>query len=248
MKQFTLLFVLFLFTAVACATEPETVTVVETVMSEVTVEVEVTREVVVEQEVEVTREVVVEQEVEVTREVVVEQEVEVTRVVEVEVMVTATEEPTPEATATATPAPVPTSPPAPAAPPAPPAPSADARLLDSMLNVRSNLQSFGGMIDRAINEGFVSCEDIVDTYDAVVLAPTYDVSSASVVTQGAYPAYRLAIQTFADGAWDMTQNCRDFLANPSYGEIGFQQWGSARANVNNALDVLHPAIQAMGGE
>jgi hypothetical protein len=233
MKQFTLLFVLFLFTAVACATEPETVTVVETVMSEVTVEVEVTREVVVEQEVEVTR------------EVVVEQEVEVTRVVEVEVMVTATEEPTPEATATATAAPQPA---APTAPPAPPAPSADALLLDSMLNVRSNLQSFGGMIDRAINEGFVSCEDIVDTYDAVVLAPTYDVSSASVVTQGAYPAYRLAIQTFADGAWDMTQNCRDFLANPSYGEIGFQQWGAARANVNNALDVLHPAIQAMGGE
>ena len=241
MKKYSLLFAL-LFMVTACASEPETETIMVTVMSEVTVEVEVTREVMVESEVEVTREVMVESEVEVTREVLVETEVEVTRVVEVEVVVTPTLAPTLEATATATVAPQP------AAPTAPPPPSADALLLDSMLNVRSNLQSFGGMIDRAINEGFVSCQDIVDTYDAVVLAPTYDVSSASVVTQGAYPAYRLAIQTFADGARDMTQNCRDFLANPTYGEIGFQQWGAARANVNNALDVLHPAIQAMGGE
>jgi hypothetical protein len=56
------------------------------------------------------------------------------------------------------------------------------------------------------------------------------------------------VETFADGAFDMTQNCRDFLANPSGGGIGFQQWGAARQNVDNAIDLLQPAIQALGGE
>lgn len=98
------IFCLFL---VACAGEPETMTVRETVIAELPVTVEVTREVVVEKPVEVTVAV------EMTREV------EVTRLVEVEVPVTVTpthtpvNSPTPSHTPTITPTPTNTATPTP---------------------------------------------------------------------------------------------------------------------------------------
>ncbi len=225
---------------VACTPEPVAVTRIVEVEKpvEVTREVEITRVVEVEKSVEVTREV--ETEVEVTREI------EVTRLVEVEVEVTAVP--------TETPPPPPTNTPAPASQSSPPpteAPSAsvEEELLQAMTAARNNMQSYGGLIDAALRTGVISCQDVVDTYDRVAFAPTFDVAAASGEAQYAYGAYRAAIDVFSNGARDMTENCREFLANPqSGGGIGRQQWGLARQEVNTAVDTIHPGIQSLGGE
>jgi len=199
--------------------------------------VEVTRVVEVEKSVEVTR--TVEIEVEVTREI------EVTRLVEVEVEVTAVPTETPTPAPTNTPAPSQSNPPPTEAPSA----SVEEELLQAMTAARNNMQSYGGLIDAALRTGVISCQDVVDTYDRVAFAPTFDVSTASGEAQYAYGAYRASIDTFTNGARDMTENCREFLDNPqSGGGIGRQQWGLARQEVNTAVDTIHPGIQSLGGE
>ena len=66
--------------------------------------------------------------------------------------------------------------------------------------------------------------------------------------QNAYAAYRAAIDVFASGARDMAENCRTAITENSGTSIGFQQWGPARQEVNSAVDIIHPAIQSLGGE
>ncbi len=228
-----ILFVL-LFLVVSCSAEPETV--IETVVHEATVVVKVTR--LVEQEVEVTREVEITHEVEVP--------VEVTRIVEIERVITATPEPTPEPTMTATVA-------ATAAPaqPSTPEPVQDlaTTFLEQMENTRRQMQSFGGQIDAALRGDPFSCLDSVYLYDAILSAPTMDVSSASAEVQNAYGRYRASIDIFRDGAKDMAGNCREVVDGTKQGTtIPFQQWGLARQQVDQAIGILSPAIQMLGGE
>lgn len=215
--------------------------------------VEVTREVVVEKEVEVTRvvevtkEVPVVEEVEVTRVVEVETEVEVTRIVEVEVEVTAvpTETPTPEPTNTAAPQTGNSNP----QPTATAAVNLQDELLASMLQVRNHINAYGGFIDGALRSGIINCQDVVNTYDAVVNAPTYDTANANDLVKNAYPAYRSAIDVFHNGARDMSENCRSFLADPgAAGGIDAQQWSLARLEVGTAVNIIQPAILSLGGE
>ena len=236
LKLIVLPILLFL---VACASEP----------------VEVTREVMVEKEVEVTRvvevtnEVEVVEEVEVTRIVEVEKEVEVTRIVEVEVEVEVTAVPTetPEPTPTNTPAPQPAN--AEPQPTSAPAVNLQDELLASMLQVRINIDAYGGMIDGALRSGYVDCQEIVNTYDAILNAPTYDVTNANDLVKNAYPAYRRAIDVYTNASRDMSENCRSWLADPSQGGgIDRQQWGLARAEVGTAVSIIQPAILSLGGE
>lgn len=215
-----------LLVLVACASEPETVPVTRVVTEQV--EVEVTRVM------EVTRVV----EVEVTREVEVMQEV--TRVVES--VVTATPEPTEAATATSMPTEVPTSPAASA-----PAATGQSQLLSTMNALRRDIEQFGGMIDGAVNSGVISCQDVVDLYDKIAAYPTLNVTGSGDVVQNAHSSYRQAVSIFTNGAQGMTQNCRDFLVNPTPGTIPFQQWGAARQQVNTALEILNPAIRSLEG-
>ncbi|MCB8944583.1 MAG: hypothetical protein H6658_12605 [Ardenticatenaceae bacterium] len=245
-KLFLLLFLLL----VACANPEAIETAVQQTLAAQTpvveqVEATVIMEVPVTVEVVVTEAVI--QEVEVTREVVVEVEVavEVTRIVEQ--VVTATPEPTEPPTAV--PTAVPTNTPAPQTanpqPTTPPVSSIEEQVVTAMRLTHDRMLSFGGMIDTALGMGFIDCNEVVNTYDAIVLAPTFDVSGTSQLIQYGYGAYREAIQVFSVGAWDMTQNCRDFLANPGGGGIPSQQWGAARQNVNNATDILSPALDAV---
>ncbi|MEW5985585.1 MAG: hypothetical protein AB1791_03030 [Chloroflexota bacterium] len=134
-----------------------------------------------------------------------------------------------------------------AAPPTATRADVGSTLLAAMKDTRGDIESFGGLIDVALREGFVDCQEVVDFYDGVAASPTFDVSGSSGLVQGAYGSYRAAIDIFTTGARDMTQNCRDFLANPSGGTIPFQQWGLARLKVNDALNVLIPAIDSLEG-
>jgi hypothetical protein len=111
-----------------------------------------------------------------------------------------------------------------------------------MVNARTEIEQFGGMIDVALRDGAVNCQEVVARFDHLAAAPTLDVSGGSGEVQAAYNQYRQSIAIFTQGAKDMTQNCRDFLADPGYGSIPVQQWGLARMRVNDALDVLNAAI------
>lgn len=137
------------------------------------------------------------------------------------------------AVAAATTAPNPTSPPA----------NVTAQLLGSMRSVRSDLQSMGGMIDNAVNTGSVDCLDVITTYDRIAGAPFYNGLSGQNLS--AHNSYRASIDTFTNGSRDMYQNCVDFINNGGGGSIPFQQWGTARQSVNQALDILNPAIASL---
>lgn len=126
-----------------------------------------------------------------------------------------------------------------APPPPPPPPNQDEALLGSMKSVQTDLQRMGGMIDNAVNTGSVNCRDVVNTYDRIANAPSYDGLTGEAVS--AHSSYRSAITTFTNGARDMRQNCADFLAGGS-GSIPFNQWSRARQSVNQALNTLNPAI------
>ena len=206
---------------------------------EVPVTVEVTR--IVEVQAEVTVEVPVEVPVEVTRivevqaEVTVEVPVEVTRLVEV----TATPEPTPTPEPTAVPAPTTT---AANGNTNQTAGFSDANLLDSMNTLRSNLLELGGMLDSRM----VYCDVWLEKFDRIAGLPTYDTTNANDTSKWAYGQYRAAIDTFKAAANDMTQNARNNCQRG--GSIPYQQGGMARQGINQATDILQPAIKALGGE
>ncbi len=162
--------------------------------------------------------------------------------------------PSPTATSTTAPTdpPTPTNTPYPTATPetgAPAAeepvpPSSDQRstLYETMVDTRTQIEHFGGMIDTALGTGMVSCQEVVDRFDRLAASPTYDVSSSAGEIQSAYAQYRQAVSIFIEGAKDMTHNCREFLSDPKSGTIPFQQWGLARQRINEALGILNGAI------
>ena len=214
---------------VACSAEPETVEVTRVIQSTV----EVTRVITEIEEIEVTR--LIEVQVEVPVEVPVTTEVEVTRLVEVEKIVTATPEPTTEPTATVTTTAGQTS-------------TTGSSLLQAMNNVQGNLVAYGGFVDAAVRGDAIPCGETVEAYDRVATAPEFNIAGSNATMQNAYNNYRAAVAVFASSARDMTQNCRDLIAGGSErSSIPFQQWGAARQGVNDAQDLLNPAIQSLQG-
>jgi hypothetical protein len=112
-----------------------------------------------------------------------------------------------------------------------------------MKATRQDMQNMGGMIDNAVNTGYINCQDVVHTYDRVVGAPSFDVSGADADVVNAHNAYRQSITIFSNGVRDLAENCRSFISGGGGGSIPFSQWGPARQSVNQALDVLNPAIE-----
>lgn len=141
----------------------------------------------------------------------------------------------PSATPRPTSASQPTSPPAP-----PPPPQTDVRteLLASMKQVQADMQSLGGQIDQALTVGYIDCSKFVSKYDRIANAPTYDVSGEDAETRAANDSYRRSITTLVNGVREMAENCR----TPG-GSIPRSQWGPARQTVNQALDILNPAVE-----
>jgi hypothetical protein len=126
-----------------------------------------------------------------------------------------------------------------------PAGSSSGSLLQAMRSAKTDMERLGGLIDGALSSGSIDCQDVVNTYDRVANAPTFNVAGSGAAVQNAYNNYRAAISTFANGARDMAQNCRDFLASGGGGSIPFQQWGLARQRINDALTILNPAIESI---
>lgn len=196
----------------------------------------------VPQTVEVTREVTRQ----VTRVVqqVVTQEVEVTRIV--------TSEPTDTPIPTDTPPPTDTPTPTLVASPSPmppatsrPAPDVNASLLEAMRMTRTRLEEFGGLIDEAVGTGVLRCEPTVEVYDVIVAAPTFDVAGSSETVQWAYGRYREAVGTFSNQSDGLAEQCRNWLEGGAKDTIQSAGWTRARASVNDALQLLIPAIEEL---
>jgi hypothetical protein len=118
--------------------------------------------------------------------------------------------------------------------------------LEAMRCTRKQIERLGGVVDRAVRSGLLSCQYTVDTYDSIVNAPTFDVSDEDEVTRWAYNRYREAVALIEDRGRDMSENCRSWLVDPNEdGVVPFQQWGLARDSVNEALDMLIPAIERL---
>lgn len=224
---------LFVLALSACSAEPATVEVTRIVTQQPEIW-EVTRlvwvEVPVTRIVELTPEI---PEVEDTRIVRIEgkTEVEVTRVVER--VVTATPEPTVEPTPTVE------------EQASSPVLSTGSGLLSAMKGVRNDLVAFGGMLDGASTW---SAQTIVELYDNITGAPEFNVTGESATLQGAYDSYRSAISLFTVNARDLVQHARDFLASgDDSSSVPYQQWGMARQAVNDAQDILNPAIDSLEG-
>ena len=190
------------------------VTVVETVTVETTREISVTRK--VEIEVEVTR--------------------EVTRLVEVERIVTATSTPTLEPTSTPTPTNTPSQPP----PTVPPATTSRTTLLAAMRTTREDIGTCGYLIDEALDRGYIHCQEVVDTYNRVMDAPVF--SNLPSDLQPAHSSYRVAIDIVRNEGFDLAGLCQDLVDGKRDQPISSFVWSRARAAVNDALDVLEPAI------
>jgi len=193
------------------------VTVVETVPVETTREIPVTR--IVETEVEVTR--------------------EVTRLVEVERIVTATPTPTLEATSTPTPTSTPSQPP----PVVQPATTSKASLLTAMRTTREDIGTYGYLIDEALDRGYIQCDEVVDTYNRVVNAPVF--SNLPSDLQPAHGSYRAAIDIIRNEGVDLAGLCQDLINGTRDQPISSFIWTRARTAVNDALDVLEPAIRSL---
>lgn len=101
------------------------------------------------------------------------------------------------------------------------------------------------MIDIAVRTRSVSCSEVVARYDAAVALPAVDVTGAPSEVVAANDKVGQAMAIFSDGARDMTQNCRDYLANPVPGTIPFLQWGLARMRVNDAVAALNEAARLL---
>jgi serine/threonine-protein kinase len=131
--------------------------------------------------------------------------------------------------------------------PVPPPPQQDTRtvLLAQMQTTRADMARMGGMIDNAVNTGYISCQDVVRTYDAVANAPSFDISGSDAEVRSAHNSYRESIQVFTSGTSGLAGNCRTLLDSGGSGSIPFSQWGTARQSVNRALDIINPAIERL---
>ena len=226
MKKSVCVLAMLLLVVTACASKPEAV--FQTVVHESTVEVPVTVEVTRLVEVKVTRDVT--REIEVVQEVQVD--VEVTRILEK--LVTATITPKPEPTITSTPAPNPVVQPT-------RQPEIASLLLQSMRLVRERMDRFEHMLMSTS----LSCQEMVDLYDTVASAPTYDVSGNPFEVQNAYGLYRAGTDVFLDGTWDFADNCRNAIANQANTSIPPIHWDEAHTKLREAKPPIDSGIEIL---
>jgi len=125
-------------------------------------------------------------------------------------------------------------------------------LLAQMTLLRSKIQDIGGIMDSALRSGQVDCASGVPIYDEVLAYPAFDVSGEMELVKNAYDVYREVLLFFEDRGKDLMGTCRHIIATPEEGNglsrIPIVQGLNARRAVNQATDMLQPAILSLGGE
>jgi len=142
----------------------------------------------------------------------------------------------------ATPTSLPPATPKPGTTPVPAATKAPAAapLADTIKRVRNAVEAIGGAMDRIYHGGGgESCAAFMESYVAVVKAPTYDVPTSQ---QGAYAQYRHAVDFIAGSKIAQIAN----ICLSGGGNIGPLDFNEARQAVNTAGSWLTQALAALG--
>ena len=154
--------------------------------------------------------------------------------------------PTPTATATNTPTPKPTTAPSSGVATPKPAAGSIADIVDTMRTTRQWVETLANMINAAMGSGYISCQDWVSLVISIDTTSQIDVSGQDDHVQGAYQQYRQGIAILMDGVAPMTEHCAKLIAGEeAKGSISFQQWGTARIKVDEALPYIDGAIAAL---
>ncbi len=133
------------------------------------------------------------------------------------------------ATATPAPTPLPTRP--------APVPFDANALYNAMLQVRSDIEQMGGLLDRLYNQGREECAPYVGWHYNLVQSPVYD----GVPTDwgGIYGDYIWAVEHVLD-----TSHTIIFICSGQGGTVTELDYGVARSGINEALNRLGPAMDA----
>lgn len=121
-----------------------------------------------------------------------------------------------------------------------PVPFNGVALRDNMLNLRTNLQNLGGLLDRLAQGQGGTCQEFVTHYNSFITITTYD--GIPNEWQGIYNDYLYA----ADHAM-ATNESLNALCTSGGGTISGLNYGIARTGVNESVDRLSPAIEAANG-
>jgi hypothetical protein len=121
-----------------------------------------------------------------------------------------------------------------------PVPFNGVALRDNMLNLRTNLQNLGGLLDRLAQGQGGTCQEFVTHYNSFITITTYDGIPSE--WQGIYNDYLYA----ADHAI-ATNESLNSLCTSGGGTITGLNYGIARTGVNESVDRLSPAIEAANG-
>jgi hypothetical protein len=84
------------------------------------------------------------------------------------------------------------------------------------------------------------CQDYIADYNAIVTAPTFDISQKSSTEQSAYAMYRQAISIMAEGARPIVDTCADPEA-----KITFDAYDTLWGKYTSAHDLLATALASL---
>ena len=99
------------------------------------------------------------------------------------------------------------------------------------------------MIDQADDPASIECQEVVDSYNTAMEAPVFSYVPGDL--EPAYSSYRAAVEIFENGAADFAGLCQDLIDGKRDKSISTFVWTRARTAVNDALDVLNPAISSL---
>jgi len=116
-------------------------------------------------------------------------------------------------------------------------------LLTAMRTARDDIGTYGYLVDEALNNGYILCREVVDTYNRVADAPVF--SSLSSDLQPACDNYRTAVDIVRNDGYDLAGLCQDLMDGKRDQPISKFVWARARTSVNDALVVLEPAISSI---
>jgi hypothetical protein len=108
-------------------------------------------------------------------------------------------------------------------------------LYDAMLQVRSDLEQMGGLLDRAVNDGPQPCEPYIGWYDSLVASPVYD--GVPVDWSIVYAEYLWAVEHLLEKSSPIIAVCES-----GGGNLTHLEYGVGRTGINESLDRLYPAI------